>query len=369
MDSQSNLKVAIIAPSTRSIGGQSAQALYLFSHWKGDPQVSVKLIESDPKLPRILHFLEGVPFARTIVRFFVLLTHLWSGLRDVQVAHIFSASYWAFVLVPTPALLLAKLRGVKTIIHYHSGEARDHLKRWPSARRFLRRADCVVVPSGYLAAIFTGFGICTTVVSNGINCENFRFRHREPLRPQLICTRAFEPYYRVDLVIRAFSLVKKEFPEARITLVGSGTLSGPLHELVNELGIQEAVEFAGAVKNEEIHKFYDVSDIFVNASEVDNMPVSVLEAFASGTVVVSTSPGGIPYMVENGKTGLLSEPGTEIALAQNIVKILREPDLAKALAIAAFEESRQRTWPVLREQWLGIYEHITGKGCGVKNAS
>jgi glycosyltransferase involved in cell wall biosynthesis len=274
--------------------------------------------------------------------------------------HIFSASYWAFVLVPTPAVFAARLHGAKTIIHYHSGEARDHLKRWRSARSTLRAANSVVVPSRYLAEIFERFAIPTTTISNGIDSENFHFRLRKPLRPRLICTRAFERYYRVDLVIRAFEIVKKRFPAASLTLVGSGSLETSLRALVSQLGLTSSITFAGAVGNQEIHRFYDENDIFINASEVDNLPVSILEAFASGTVVASTSPGGIPFLVEHSRTGLLSPPGSTQELAQNVIDIVDDPEFAEAMAMAAYEEFKRRTWPFLRKQWIENYLKLAG---------
>jgi glycosyltransferase involved in cell wall biosynthesis len=75
------------------------------------------------------------------------------------------------------------------------------------------------------------------------------------------------------------------------------------------------------VSRAEIGKVYDEADIFVNASSLDNMPVSVLEAFASGTPIASTSPEGMNYLVDHGRTGLLSPPGDAAALAENILRL------------------------------------------------
>jgi hypothetical protein len=88
------------------------------------------------------------------------------------------------------------------------------------------------------------------------------------------------------------------------------------------------------------------------------MPVSILEAFASGTPVVTTAPEGIRYIVEHERTGLLSDPGDWNGLAQNVCRLLKDPILASSLAHNAFEESQRYSWKKVREQWLEIYRSL-----------
>ncbi|HLB87398.1 MAG TPA: glycosyltransferase, partial [Terriglobales bacterium] len=185
------LRVAIVAASLRYVGGQSVQADLLLRHWKDDPEIEARLIPIDPTLPYGLAWVERIPFLRTFVRQPFYLLALWRGLKEADVAHIFSASYWSFLIAPAPALLLARLRGKKTLIHYHSGEARDHLRRFRSTRPILQKADRLVVPSGYLADVFREFGLQTQAVPNIVDLSQFSFRERRPLHPHLVCTRGF----------------------------------------------------------------------------------------------------------------------------------------------------------------------------------
>src|SRR5262249_11788300 len=147
---------------------------------------------------------------------------LWSALQHVDIVHIFSASYWSFLIAPVPAWIMGRLHEKKVLLHYHSGEAADHLRRFRSAAYVLKRVDRVVVPSKYLAEVFAGCGIETEVVPNVADLSRFHFRQRRPLQPHLICTRGFHPYYCVDDVVRAFAEVKQAFPAARLQLAGSG---------------------------------------------------------------------------------------------------------------------------------------------------
>lgn len=351
------LKIAIVAASLRYVGGQSVQAELLLQNWRNDPEVEARLIPIDPAFSRGLGWIDRIPLVRTIVREPIYLWNLWRGLKDADIAHIFSASYWSFIVAPAPAWLIARLRGKKTLIHYHSGEARDHLRRFRSALPVLRKADRLVVPSGYLVDVFREFGLQAEAVPNIADLSQFSRRARSPLRPHLVCTRGFHTYYSIDIVLRAFAEIQKAFPDARLDLVGGGPEEGKIRSLVKELNLA-GVNFCGVASRQEIGRFYDQADIFINASRLDNMPVSILEAFASGTPVVSTAPEGMHYLVEHERTGLLSEVGDPQALAQNVIRLLRSPELAMHLASNAREESVRYSWPVVREQWLKVYRSL-----------
>jgi L-malate glycosyltransferase len=351
------LKVGIVAPSLRYVGGQAVQADLLMRFWHNDGAVEAKFIAVDPPLPFGFGWAEEFRGIRTALREPVYFWSLWRGLEDVDIAHVFSASYWSFLLAPAPAWFLGKLRSKKVLIHYHSGEARDHLRRFRSGKFVLARADEVVVPSAYLVDVFREFGLRASVVPNVIDLSQFRYRLRNPLRPHLVCTRGFSAYYSLDVVVKAFAEVQKEYPNAAIDLVGDGPLETDVRKLVADLRLRN-VNFAGVASRSEIGGYYDQADVFINASWLDNMPVSVIEAFAAGTPVVSTSPEAMPYLVEHGRTGLLSPVGDEKALASNVVRLLREPALAAALARNAYEESLKYSWKVVRGQWLGVYQAL-----------
>jgi L-malate glycosyltransferase len=355
--SQRPLQVTIVAASMRYVGGQSVQADLLLKNWRNDPDVRAKFVPIDPGFPQGLKWVERVPGLRTLVREPFYLLALWRGLKGSDVAHIFSASYWSFLLAPVPAWMVSRLRKTKVLLHYHSGEARDHLRRFRISRSLLARMDMLVVPSGYLVEVFSEFGFKAEVVPNIVDLSQFSFRERRPLRPHLVCTRGFHPYYRVDLVVQAFAEVQNTFPEARLDLAGGGPLEGRIRESVQKLNLS-GVRFLGVISRAEIGRVYSEADIFVNASNVDNMPVSILEAFASGTPVVTTAPEGVKYLVDDERTGLLSPPGDATALAGNILRVLRENDLGFRLAANAYEESSRYRWKAVREQWLSAYREL-----------
>lgn len=351
------IRVALVAPSLRYVGGQAVQADLLIRNWRDDPDVEARFVPVDPTPPRGLGWMRRVPFLRTVFREPRYLLTLWRELKDVDVVHIFSASYSSFLLAPLPAWFIARLRGKRTLVNYRSGECRDHLRGSYIARWVLRKTDRLVVPSGYLVGVLGEFGLAAETVPNLADVSQFSFRPRQPLRPHLVCTRGFHPYYCVDIVIRAFADVQKAYPDARLDLVGGGPLEKEMRDLVRKMNLS-GVDFKGVAARNEIGRFYDQADIFINASRLDNMPVSVVEAFASGLPVVSTEPEGMRYLVDHERTGLLSPPGDARALAQNVIRVLQDADLAHRLVSNAAEEYQRYSWRAAREKWLKIYKDL-----------
>lgn len=96
-------------------------------------------------------------------------------------------------------------------------------------------------------------------------------------------------------------------------------------------------------------------DIFVNASVIDNQPVSVLEAFAAGLPVVTTGTGDIANLVRDGETGFLVPPADAAALAKAVTTLLDEPERAARMALRARGEVERYTWSHVRELWARVY--------------
>lgn len=362
------IRVALVAPSLRYVGGQAVQADLLMRNWRDDPDVKASFVPVDPSPPPGLGWVQRVPLLRTVLREPRYLLALWQSLKGADVVHIFSASYSSFLLAPLPAWFISRLHGKRMLINYRSGECRDHLRRSSIALRVLKSTNKLVVPSGYLVDVLREFGLAAEAIPNIVDVSQFSFRVRRPLRPHLICTRGFHPYYCIDIVVRAFAEVQRTFPDARLDLVGGGPLEGEVRNLVRNMKLT-GIDFKGVAAHHEIGRFYDEADIFINASRLDNMPISVLEAFASGMPVVSTEPEGMPFLVEHGRTGLLSPTGDAAALARNVIRVLQDFELAERLVENARQELQRYCWPVVREQWLKVYRALASgemkEGAGI----
>jgi glycosyltransferase involved in cell wall biosynthesis len=353
------LRVAFVAPSLAILGGQAVQADRLLRAWRDDAEVEAYLVPVNPAPPWPLRFATRVKYLRTIVTELSYVPLLVRELARADVVHVFSASYSSFLLAPLPAILVARALGKPVVLNYRSGEAPDHLRRSAIARATIARVDRNVVPSRFLVDVFRGFGIDATIVPNIVDLEDFKYRERDPLRPRLLSTRNFDPLYNVTTTIRAFRIVQDQWPDATLTLVGGGPQEADLRALAAQLGLRH-VTFAGRVRPDEIAAFYAANDIYVQSPNIDNMPTSVLEAFASGLPVVSTEAGGIPTILTDGQHGLLAPLGDHETIGRHILRLLDDPPFARALARAAHATCHACTWPAVREQWLRVYRSVAG---------
>ena len=193
-------------------------------------------------------------------------------------------------------------------MNYRSGQAPDHLRRSAIARGTLRWVERNAVPSPFLQGVFRRHGIKADVIPNIVDVDRFSFRKRQPLAPKVLSTRNFEELYNVACTLRAFRLVQDRYAEATLTLVGAGSEEPRLRALASELGLRN-VHFAGRVAPADIWRYYADADIYLQTPDIDNMPSSVLEAFASGCAVVSTNAGGVPAILTDDRHGLLVECG------------------------------------------------------------
>jgi glycosyltransferase involved in cell wall biosynthesis len=348
----------MVVASLRILGGQAVQAQRLIEGWQGDSRIEAWVVPINPVPPPPFDSLLRVKYLRTIVTQLLYWPLLVRELRRADVVHIFSASYSSFLLAPLPAVLIARLLGRPTILNYHSGEAPDHLQRSGIARHVMRHwVDLNVVPSTFLRDVLARFTIAAQVVPNTIDLRRFAYRSRDPLRPRLLCTRNFEPLYNVASVLRTFGRVQQRYPDATLTLVGGGSQEPMLRQLAEQLKLH-GVTFAGRVPPSAIARYYADADIYVQAPAIDNMPLSVLEAFASGLPVVSTGVGGIPTIVTHGLHGLLAPGDDDDAMAAHIATLLETPDYARQLAAAAYATCAKYEWPVVRDGWLAMYRSV-----------
>lgn len=352
------LKVAVVVASPRIVGGHSVQAQRLLHAWRAERSIEAWIVPIDPVPAAPFDRLLRIRYLRTLVTQLLYWPLLVRELRRADIVHAFAASYTSFLLAPLPAVVVAKLLGKPVILNYHSGEAPDHLRRSAIARYIMRRVvDGNVVPSVFLREVLRSFGIEADVVPNTTDLRQFTYRVRDPLRPRLLCTRNLEPVYNVSCVLRAFARIQTQYPTATLTLVGSGSQDAVLRSEAAALGVKN-VTFAGRAAPAEIHRYYSDADVFVQAPTIDNMPLSVLEAFASGLPVVSTDVGGVPSILRHGIDGLLVRDNDDAALAEQVLRLVTDPALARRLAESAYRTLAAYEWPVVRDGWLQAYSRV-----------
>lgn len=346
------LRIALVGPLPPPSGGMANQTRQLAELMTAAGATVTTVQVNAPYRPT---WVGRVPVLRSVFRLFPYLANLWRTAGHCDVFHIMANSGWSWHLFAAPAVWVARSRGVPVVINYHGGQATEFLRgAGPVVRLTMRCTQALVVPSGFLQAVFAQFGMPGSIVPNIIDLS--RFHPRDLVRagaPHLVVARNLEPLYDNLTAIRAFQEVQASFPLARLTIAGSGPAAQTLRQAVQDMGLVHAVQFAGRLDRDAMAALYRSADIMLNPSLADNMPVSILEAWASGVPVVSTNVGGIPYLAEDGVTASLVPPADAPAMAQACVALLADNALWQQRAQAGLQEAQRYTWqrvkPVLGE--------------------
>lgn len=347
-----SISVCVVSPFPPPYGGMAVQARELVERLRGEG-LQVEAVKTNADLPR---FLSGIKGLRTLARFLIFTIKLQAALRRADVVHLFGASHLFFFLHAAPALVMARLWRKRTILNYRGGEAEAFLRRWGwLARPIIRLSDELAVPSPFLRSVFARHGIdSAAILPNLIDLDSFSFKERKEFRPRMLVARQLEKIYNIECVLRAFKIIQGKHPNAHLGVAGTGSREAELKKLAAELGL-ENVTFYGAVSHEEIAEIYNQYDIYLNASDADNFPGSIMEAFACGLPVVSTRAGGIPCMVEDGATGFLVDVGDCRALAEKAMLIMDNPRLGARIAAAARERCREHSWQSVYKELRQLY--------------
>ncbi|MEZ5366943.1 MAG: glycosyltransferase family 4 protein [Bryobacterales bacterium] len=326
-----------------------------------DPQVDLVFLPMNPRLSGPLRFLHEIKLVKTALMFFLYVAKLIPASARADVIHVFAAGNFSFLFAPAPAIVVGKLLGKPVIVNYRDGRAESHMRNWWGAQRLMSWATAIVAPSGYLVDVFARFGLEAQSIPNVIDPSRFHYRERPKPRPAFLHNRGFEELYNVPCTLRAFQIIQRRYPEARLTLTHDGPLRAELERLSVELGLRN-VEFRGKVSQQATPDVLDEADVYLTSPNIDCMPGSLLECYASGLPFVATASGGIPYIVDDGRTGLLVPPNDHEAMAAAALRLLEEDGLALRLTRAGRAELPKYDWnATVGDQWLGLYRTLAGR--------
>jgi glycosyltransferase involved in cell wall biosynthesis len=350
-----NVRVAIVGPLPPPAGGMAGQTQQLFDLLSNEGVRSKIVRTNAPYRPAFIGHVRAI---RALFRLLPYLGRLWRATSRSTVLHVMANSGWSWHLFAAPAVWIGKLRGVRVIVNYRGGAAQSFLACSAAiVRPTLRMADDVVVPSEFLRAVFSRFGIAASVVPNVVDLDRFtpiRTKHFADA-PHIIIARNLEAIYDVATGMRAFAILRAKWPEARLSIAGSGPERLLLETLAGELGISDSVSFCGSLSRDGMADLYRAATLMLNSSLVDNTPNSLLEAMACGVPIVSTNVGGIPYLVQDEVTALLVAPGEPRALAEAMVRAIEDADLRRRLVQNGFVVARRCGWDKVFPMWMQRY--------------
>ncbi|MEM5539829.1 glycosyltransferase family 4 protein [Olleya sp. AS48] len=298
-----------------------------------------------------------ITYASSYKNIFLRLIHmLWTVFKHRQ-----STDY---VLIDTYSTLnfyyayavskLCQILDLKYIPILHGGNLPIRLTKNPKlSATIFKNAYVNIAPSNYIKASFNEKGyINVEVIPNSIDIKNYPFLVREIDTIDLLWVRSFSNLYNPKLAINVFSELKKKGYNCSLCMVGPDN-DGSLQEVkkyANNLGLE--VSFTGKLTKEEWIALSKNYNVFINTTNFDNTPVSVIEAMALGLPIVSTHVGGLPFLIDNTIDGQLVPPNDVKAFAKALLYYKNNPKWTQSVVTSARNKAEQFDWNTVKQKWI-----------------
>lgn len=332
------MKVLLISNFQKGIGGIDAQVKLLHAFLNKEKGMIANIFST--KGNPLIRILKLIKLSCIVPRYDVL--------------HIHACSYWG-MLPAVMGVVAGKFWKKRIVITYHGGEAAVFFAKHTNfVKRWLSRADKVVVLSEFLKDIFNQYDILCEVVPNIVVLQSQQKR-QHTINPKFISIRHLEPLYDIPCVLKAYRQVLKHYPHATLDILGQGSMRGQLEQYVIDNHLT-GVRFLGQVSNMQVYEYLNNADILLSAAKADNMPVSLLEAMNAELLVIASRVGGVPYMIQDGKNGLLFEGTNSQDLADKMLWALAHPEKVEEMRIFAQVNVQKYTWENIKDKILKLYE-------------
>ncbi len=298
---------------------------------------------------------------------------VWTQRNKYAVALVEVYSGHAFIWAEVVSAVLRSI-GKPYVLALHGGNLPKFARRHPGrVRRLLRSTQVVTVPSNYLRAEMSAYGGQFQLLPNALDLSRYKYRLRPSPQPLLTWLRSFHEIYNPSLAVRVLANLMEQFAETQLTMVGPDKKDGSLQraeKLALELGVLKHLHLPGGVAKTEVPGWLDRADIFLNTTNADNTPVSVLEAMACGLPVVSTDVGGLRYLLEHEQDGLLVPPDDTEAMASAVRRLLMKDGLAERLSRNGRSKAEGYDWKRVLPQWEALLSRTAcGEGASLAQAA
>ena len=239
----------------------------------------------------------------------------------------------------------------------HGGNLPDRLARSKKmSENIFNRSFRNIAPSMFLKTSFEEHGYEVDCIPNVLELDKYEYKERTSLQPKLLYVRAFSKIYNPKMAIDVLAQLKKKYKNASLCMVGpdkDGSLA-VVKDYAMRLGLDSSVTFTGKLSKEEWHQLAKDYDVFINTTNFDNTPLSVMEAMALGLPVVSTNVGGVPFLIEHGINGMLVNKGDAITMSRIIDQLIQHSEQSVSLVEQARKKVQSFDWEVVKGMWKSV---------------
>ncbi|MEZ4770449.1 MAG: glycosyltransferase family 4 protein [Caldilineales bacterium] len=351
-------RVCVVGPFPPRAGELSAQVEQFCQLLHGEG-AWVRRVNTDVRAVRRLPLI-GIHLL-PLVQLVLVMWRLIGAAPRSDFLHVFAASGWGFWLPVVLAMLAGRLYRRPVVISLCGGESGEFVRRsWRKVLPFLHRADAVTVTTDYLKEIVGRFGQKSSVVPNIVSLEHFPVLARTEWPPLVLWIGDLDESANPVMALRSLGALRKLVPEARLLMVGQGPLAQVVARAADELEIANSIAYRPELPAGRRAELLREASVLWFTALADNLPQVLLEAAASGTVIVSTDVGGIPELLHDGVDGLLVRPDDATRMAEATMRVLKRPFLAESLANNARLSVERYTWSKQRRSVARLYGLLDG---------
>ena len=294
-------------------------------------------------------------------QYFRLLSMLRAIIKyRTQINHVlidtYSTKNFYYALATSQLCRFFKLKYIPIL---HGGDLPHRLDDSPKFSRLIFANSYInIAPSNYLESEFNKRGYTTLFIPNVLEIKDYDYLERDIKSPKLLYVRAFAHIYNPEMAIKVLSELKTTYPEALLCMIGpeKDASFDSCKSLVKSLGLENNVEFTGMLTKPQWHEKAKDFNVFINTTNIDNTPISVMEAMALGLPVVSTNVGGIPYVIKDEFNGLLVNRNDVEEMTKAIIRISQNQEVRINLTKNARREVEQFDWNKVKVLWQKVLQ-------------
>lgn len=315
---------------------------------------SVSMIETlAPKLSEYYELKAVSDKKNIIIRFIFMIASIFKYRNKIEIVLIDSYSSKAFWYTIGSAFV-SKLLGIPYTPILRGGDFPNRLDKSRKLCNFVFHNSVInISPSRYLEYHFNHAGYKVIYIPNFIPIEKYHFIARKKLSPKILWVRAFHKIYNPGMAIQVLYNLLKYYPNAELCMVGmdSDGSRSIIESQIKELNIENHVLITGVLPKDQWIELSKNYDIFINTTNFDNMPVTVIEAMALGLPIISTNAGGLPYLLHDEEDALLVDTGNVNEMLKKIIRLLGDEELAYNLSTQGRKYVEQFDWSSVQMLW------------------